>query len=44
MNDVRLLTGQAVQLFSERSHNDVVLHDVGHLVLKVFLIECDQGI
>lgn len=39
-----MLTGQAVQLFGERSHNDVVLHDVCHLVLQVLLIECDQGI
>lgn len=39
-----VLTRQTVQLFSECSHNDVVLHNVGHLVLQVLLIECDQGI
>lgn len=39
-----VLTGQPVQLFSERGHNDVVLHDVRHLVLQVLLIESDQGI
>ena len=39
-----MLTRQAVQLFSERSHNDVILHDVRHLVLQVLLIERDQGI
>ena len=39
-----MLTGQAVQLFGDCSHNDVVLHDVCHLVLQVLLIECDQGI
>lgn len=39
-----VLTGQTVQLFGERSHDDVVLHDVRHLVLQVLLIECDQGI
>lgn len=39
-----VLTGQTVQLFSERSHNDVVLHNVRHLVLQVLLIESDQGI
>jgi len=39
-----VLTGQAVQLLSERGHNDVVLHDVRHLVLMVLLIKCDQDI
>lgn len=39
-----VLTGQTVQLFSECSHNDVILHDVRHLVLQVLLIESDQGI
>lgn len=38
------LTRQTVQLFSERSHNDVILHDVRHLVLQVVLIERDQGV
>lgn len=28
-----LLTRQRVQLFGERSHNDVILHNVRHLVL-----------
>lgn len=39
-----VLTRQRVQLFGEGSHNDVVLHNVGHLLLQVLLIECDQGI
>lgn len=39
-----MLTRQAVQLLGERSHNDVILHDVRHLVLQVLLIERDQGI
>ena len=39
-----LLTGEAVQLPGERGHNDVVLHDVCHLVLQVLLIESNQGI
>lgn len=38
------LTRQTVQLSSERGHDQVVLHDVRHLVLHVLLIECDQGI
>lgn len=38
------LTGQVVQLFSECSHNDVVLHNVCHLVLHVLLVEGDQDI
>lgn len=39
-----VLTRQRVQLFGEGSHNDVVLHDVRHLLLEVLLVECDQGI
>lgn len=39
-----VLTRQNVQLFSECSHNDVVLYNVCHLVLQVLLIERDQGI
>lgn len=39
-----VLTGQTVQLLSECCHDDVILHDVCHLVLQVLLIECDQGI
>lgn len=39
-----MLTGQTIQLFSERSHDHIILHDVCHLVLQVLLIECDQGI
>lgn len=39
-----VLTGQTVQLFSECCHDDVILHNVRHLVLHVLLIECDQGI
>ena len=41
---INSLTGQTAQLFGECSHNDVVLHDVRHLVLHVVLIESDQGI
>lgn len=39
-----MLTRQRVQLFGEGSHNDVVLHNVRHLLLQVLLVECDQGI
>lgn len=39
-----VLTRQRVQLFGEGSHNDVVLHNVRHLLLQVLFIECDQGI
>lgn len=39
-----VLTGQSVQLFGDRGHNDVILHDVCHLVKQVLLIERDQGI
>lgn len=39
-----VLTRERVQLFGEGSHNDVVLHDVRHLLLQVVLIEGDQGI
>ena len=38
------LTGEAVQLPGESGHNDVVLHDVCHLILQVVLIESNQGI
>lgn len=40
----RALTRQRVQLLGEGSHNDVVLHDVRHLLLQVLLVEGDQGI
>lgn len=39
-----VLTRQCVQLFGEGSHNDVVLHNVCHLLLQVLLVERDQGI
>lgn len=39
-----VLTRQTVQLLSACCHDDVILHDVCHLVLQVLLIECDQGI
>lgn len=38
------LTRQSVQLFGDRGHNDVILHNVRHLFKQVLLIECDQGI
>lgn len=37
-------TGERVQLSGQRGHHHVVLHDVGHLVLKVLLVERDQGV
>lgn len=39
-----VLTGQSVHLFGDGRHNDVILHNVRHLVKQVLLIECDQGI
>ena len=39
-----VLTGQTIQLFSERRHDHIILHDVCHFVLQVVLIERDQGI
>ena len=39
-----VLTRQSVQLLGDCSHNDVILHNVCHLVLQVLLIKCDQGI
>lgn len=38
------LTREILQLFCQGCHNDVVLHNVCHLVLQVLLIECNQGI
>lgn len=37
-------TGERVQLPGQRGHHHVVLHDVGHLVLEVLLVERDQGV